>query len=118
MGPVKGNAKVDAVESSWMRYLIRYMVVSVNETWVVIVGCGTETGVADVQIDALVSASDGGSAGASGTREADVEVPCPDPHNSPAFHQVGCPREKRRWLWHDNPVHRLGVYSSLHNRSG
>jgi len=101
---------------------VRYMVASVNETSVVIVGCGigTGTGTADVRIDALVSASDGGIVSASGnvqtamTKEAGAEVTCPGSHNWSALHKVGCLREKRCWLWHDNPVHRLGVYSSLH----
>lgn len=86
-GLVKGNARVDAVEWSLQKYLTRYMVVSVNETWVVIVGCGIGIGTADVRIDALVSASDGGNASANGnvqtakTKEAGAEVTCPDSHN-------------------------------------
>jgi len=120
---VKGNARADAVELPWEKYLMGYMVVSVNETWVVIVGCGIGTGVADVRIDALVSASDGGNASASGNvqiakmKDAGAEVTRPDSHNSSALHRLGCLREKRRQLWHDNPVHRLGVCLPLHNQT-
>jgi hypothetical protein len=109
------------VESSQVRFLLKYMIVSVNEIWVVIVGGGTGTGVADVRTDVLGSASDGGSASGNvqteRTNEADAEVTYPDLHNSSALHQVGCLKEKRLWQWNDNPAHRLGVRSPLHNQT-
>ena len=49
-----------------------------------IVGCGIGTGIADVRIDALVSASDGRNGSASGnvqTAEAGAKMTCPDSHN-------------------------------------
>ena len=107
------------MELSQVRFLLNYMIVSVNEIWVAIVGGGTGTGVADVRTDALASASDGGSASGNvqteRANEADAEVTYPDLYNSSALHQVGCLKGKRLWQWNDNPAHRLGVHSSLHN---
>jgi hypothetical protein len=74
---------------------MEYMIVSVNEIWVVIAGGGIGIAVAGVRMDALVSASANANANAQNEKTNDGEITYPDLHNSSALRQMGCLREKR-----------------------